>query len=161
MVVPDQLVDRTTGRDDTYFDSGGIHVEFADPYCPTLRAAATGLPGVVDGGTMVVIQGPRFSTRAESRWFASQGFRLVNMTGYPEAVLARELEMCYAAIALVTDLDEASRPARCAGGRRVRRIRAQPGAVQELAHEAIETQISQFLHALPAPRRRQLPFDLP
>ena len=54
---------------------------------------------------MVVIQGPRFSTRAESQWFASQGFTLVNMTGYPEAVLARELEMCYAAIALVTDLD--------------------------------------------------------
>ena len=105
MVVPDQLVDRTTGRDDTYFDSGGIHVGFADPYCPTLRAAAADLPGVVDGGTMVVIQGPRFSTRAESRWFASQGFTLVNMTGYPEAVLARELEICYAAIALVTDLD--------------------------------------------------------
>ena len=105
MVVPDQLVDRTRARLDTYFDSGGIHVGFADPYCPTLRAAATGLPGVVDGGTMVVIQGPRFSTRAESRWFAEQGFTLVNMTGYPEAVLARELEMCYAAIALVTDLD--------------------------------------------------------
>lgn len=105
IVVPDQLVDRTSGRDDTYFDSGGIHVAFADPYCPALRAAATGLPGVVDGGTMVVIQGPRFSTRAESRWFAGQGFTLVNMTGYPEAVLARELEMCYAAIALVTDLD--------------------------------------------------------
>ncbi|MBP2454288.1 S-methyl-5'-thioadenosine phosphorylase [Mycolicibacterium lutetiense] len=105
IVVPDQLVDRTRGRADTYFDSGGIHVGFADPYCPALRSAATGLPGVVDGGTMVVIQGPRFSTRAESRWFADQGFTLVNMTGYPEAVLARELEMCYAAIALVTDLD--------------------------------------------------------
>ena len=105
MVVPDQLVDRTRARADTYFDSGGVHVGFADPYCPTLRAAATGLPDVVDGGTMVVIQGPRFSTRAESRWFAAQGFTLVNMTGYPEAVLARELEMCYAAIALVTDLD--------------------------------------------------------
>lgn len=105
MVVPDQIVDRTSGRRDTYFDSGGIHVDFADPYCPSLRAAVTGLPGVVDGGTMVVIQGPRFSTRAESRWFAGQGFRLVNMTGYPETVLARELEMCYAAIALVTDLD--------------------------------------------------------
>jgi 5'-methylthioadenosine phosphorylase len=60
---------------------------------------------VVDGGTMVVIQGPRFSTRAESQWFASAGFSLVNMTGYPEAVLARELEICYAAIALVTDMD--------------------------------------------------------
>ncbi|MGO9381057.1 MAG: S-methyl-5'-thioadenosine phosphorylase [Mycobacterium sp.] len=105
MVVPDQLVDRTNGRADTYFDSGAVHVNFADPYCPTLRAAVTGLPDVVDGGTMVVIQGPRFSTRAESRWFASAGFSLVNMTGYPEAVLARELEICYAAIALVTDLD--------------------------------------------------------
>jgi 5'-methylthioadenosine phosphorylase len=105
IVVPDQLVDRTSGRADTYFDSGAIHVDFADPYCPTLRAAVTGLPDVVDGGTMVVIQGPRFSTRAESQWFASAGFSLVNMTGYPEAVLARELEMCYATIALVTDLD--------------------------------------------------------
>lgn len=105
VVVPDQLVDRTNGRADTYFDSGAIHVDFADPYCPTLREAVTGLPDVVDGGTMVVIQGPRFSTRAESRWFASAGFTLVNMTGYPEAVLARELEICYATIALVTDLD--------------------------------------------------------
>lgn len=105
IVVPDQLVDRTRGRQDTYFDSGGIHVGFADPYCPTLRAAATDLPGVVDGGTMVVVQGPRFSTRAESQWFAREGFTLINMTGYPEAVLARELEMCYAAIGLVTDLD--------------------------------------------------------
>ena len=105
VVVPDQLIDRTHGRADTYFDSGAVHVDFADPYCPTLRAAVTALPDVVDGGTMVVIQGPRFSTRAESRWFASAGAGLVNMTGYPEAVLARELEICYAAIGLVTDLD--------------------------------------------------------
>ncbi|OBI47047.1 methylthioadenosine phosphorylase [Mycobacterium kyorinense] len=105
VVVPDQLVDRTHGRADTYFDSGGAHVAFADPYCPALRTAVTGLPGVVDGGTMVVIQGPRFSTRAESQWFAAAGFTLINMTGYPEAVLARELEICYASIALVTDLD--------------------------------------------------------
>ncbi len=105
MVVPDQLVDRTSGRAATYFDAGGIHVGFADPYCPDLRAAATALPGVTDGGPMVVIEGPRFSTRAESQWYARQGFTLINMTGYPEAVLARELEICYAAIALVTDLD--------------------------------------------------------
>ncbi|MDT5089939.1 MAG: 5-methylthioadenosine phosphorylase, partial [Mycobacterium sp.] len=84
---------------------GAAHVAFADPYCPTLRSAVTGLPEVVDGGTMVVIEGPRFSTRAESQWFAAAGFTLINMTGYPEAVLARELEICYAAIALVTDLD--------------------------------------------------------
>jgi 5'-methylthioadenosine phosphorylase len=105
VVVPDQLVDRTRRRADTYFDSGAAHVAFADPYCPTLRAAVTGLPDVVDGGTMVVIEGPRFSTRAESQWFAAAGFTLINMTGYPEAVLARELEICYATIALVTDLD--------------------------------------------------------
>lgn len=105
VVVPDQLVDRTRRRADTYFDSGAAHAAFADPYCPTLRAAVTGLPGVVDGGTMVVIEGPRFSTRAESQWFAAAGFTLINMTGYPEAVLARELEICYAAVALVTDLD--------------------------------------------------------
>lgn len=105
VVAPDQLVDRTRGRADTYFDDGGVHVEFADPYCPALRETVTGLPDVVDGGTMVVIQGPRFSTRAESRWFAQAGFSLINMTGYPEAVLARELEMCYTAIALITDLD--------------------------------------------------------
>ncbi|CAM3492138.1 S-methyl-5'-thioadenosine phosphorylase [Mycobacterium intermedium] len=106
-VVPDQLVDRTWGRADTYFDAGGVHASFADPYCPTLRSAVTGVPthDVVDGGTMVVIQGPRFSTRAESQWFAAAGFSLVNMTGYPEAILARELELCYAAIALVTDVD--------------------------------------------------------
>jgi 5'-methylthioadenosine phosphorylase len=105
IVVPDQLVDRTRRRADTYFDSGAAHVSFADPYCPTLRSAVTGLPGVVDGGTVVVIEGPRFSTRAESQWFAAAGFTLINMTGYPEAVLARELEICYATIALVTDLD--------------------------------------------------------
>jgi 5'-methylthioadenosine phosphorylase len=98
-------VDRTRHRADTYFDSGAAHVSFADPYCPALRSAVSGLPGVVEGGTMVVIEGPRFSTRAESRWFAAAGFTLVNMTGYPEAVLARELEICYATIALVTDLD--------------------------------------------------------
>ena len=105
IVVPDQLVDRTRRRADTYFDSGAAHVSFADPYCPTLRSAVTGLPGVVEGGTMVVIECPRFSTRAESQWFAAAGFTLINMTGYPEAVLARELEICYATIALVTDLD--------------------------------------------------------
>lgn len=104
VVVPDQLVDRTSGRPQTYFDGGGVHVGFADPYCPGLRAAARQY-GTVDGATMVVVEGPRFSTRAESQWFAAQGWQLVNMTGHPEAVLARELEMCYAAIALVTDLD--------------------------------------------------------
>jgi 5'-methylthioadenosine phosphorylase len=106
LVVPDQLIDRTTTRVQTYMDSGAVHVPFADPYCPALRTAMTDARAdVVDGGTMVVIEGPRFSTRAESQWYAAQGWSLVNMTGHPEAVLARELAMCYAPIALVTDMD--------------------------------------------------------
>ncbi len=109
-VLPDQLIDRTAGRVQTFYDSGAVHVAFADPYCPTGRstvreiAGATGFD-LVDGGTMVVIEGPRFSTRAESRWYAGIGGTVVNMTGHPEAVLARELALCYTAIALVTDLD--------------------------------------------------------
>jgi 5'-methylthioadenosine phosphorylase len=109
-VVPDQLVDRTNGRVQTFHDDGAVHVNFADPYCPNGRAAvleqATHMATAVqDGGTLVVVEGPRFSTRAESRWFASQGWSLVGMTGYPEAALARELALCYTCIALVTDLD--------------------------------------------------------
>ena len=106
LVVPDQLVDRTSGRVQTYVERGAAHAPFADPYCPDLRSALVASdPEVVDGGTMVVIEGPRFSTRAESRWYAAQGWSLVGMTGHPEAVLARELGLCYATIALVTDLD--------------------------------------------------------
>jgi len=107
-VVPDQLIDRTSGRVQTYFDEGAVHVSFADPYCPAGRAAvlAAAEPvAAVDGGTMVVVEGPRFSSRAESRWFTSIGGTIVNMTGHPEAVLARELALCYTTIALVTDLD--------------------------------------------------------
>jgi 5'-methylthioadenosine phosphorylase len=110
-VVLDQLVDRTSGRVDTYFD-GPVpgHIGFADPYCPELRSvvlSACASEGITahDGGTVVVIQGPRFSTRAESAWFRGQGWEVVNMTQYPEAYLARELGICYSGIALVTDYD--------------------------------------------------------
>jgi 5'-methylthioadenosine phosphorylase len=106
VVVPDQVVDRTTSRVQTFYDEGACHVGFADPYCPSLRRSLCAADDtVVDGGAMVVIEGPRFSTRAESQWYAAQGWSLVNMTGHPEAVLARELALCYAAIALVTDRD--------------------------------------------------------
>lgn len=110
VVVPDQLVDRTSGRVQTFYNTGAVHVSFADPYCPDGRAAvakaAAGMrTRVTEGGTMVVVEGPRFSTRAESRWFAAQGWSLVNMTGHPEAALARELALCYTSLALVTDLD--------------------------------------------------------
>ncbi|MET7934451.1 S-methyl-5'-thioadenosine phosphorylase [Streptomyces sp. NPDC005322] len=119
LLVPDQLVDRTKSRTQTYFDGeplpdGGVpnvvHTTFADPYCPVGRQAAVAAARgrgwePVDGGTMCVIEGPRFSTRAESRWHAAQGWSVVGMTGHPEAVLARELELCYTSLTLVTDLD--------------------------------------------------------
>ena len=106
VVVPDQLVDRTQGRSQSFVESGAVHVPLADPYCERLRlAVAKADPEVQQGGTMVVIEGPRFSTRAESRHYAAQGWSLINMTGHPEAVLAREMRQCYAAIALVTDMD--------------------------------------------------------
>lgn len=110
-VVCDQFVDRTRAREDTFYDGPQTtHVSAADPYCQGLRevllatASDLGIPAV-DGGTAVVIEGPRFSTRAESRWFAAAGWDVVNMTQYPEAWLARELELCYATVALVTDYD--------------------------------------------------------
>jgi len=110
-VVCDQFVDRTSGRKDTFYD-GPIttHISTAEPYCPTLRQLAVEIAreqGVTvhDGGTCVVIQGPRFSTRAESLWFTKMGWSVVNMTQYPECVLALEQEMCYVNIALVTDYD--------------------------------------------------------
>jgi 5'-methylthioadenosine phosphorylase len=110
-VVVDQLVDRTWGRADSYHLEGPVeHVQFADPYdagvCTTLADAGRAMGVTVhDTGTLVVIQGPRFSTKAESAWFRRQGWSVVNMTGYPEAVLAAELNLPYAAIALVTDYD--------------------------------------------------------
>ena len=110
-VVCDQLVDRTYDRAQTYFDGPGAnHVSFAEPYCAELRAgavAAARAEGITvhDGGTVVVVQGPRFSTRAESTWYRSAGWEVINMTQYPEAYLARELGICYASIALITDYD--------------------------------------------------------
>ncbi len=110
-VICDQYVDRTRGRADTFYDGPQTtHLSMADPYCPTLRQVVLqvgrrmDLP-LHDRGTVVVIQGPRFSTRAESRWFRAQGWEVVNMTQYPECVLAREREICYVNISLITDYD--------------------------------------------------------
>jgi 5'-methylthioadenosine phosphorylase len=119
LLVPDQFVDRTQSRVQTFYDGmplpdgtipNVVHVSPADPYCPDGRKAALEAARgrnwePVDGGTMVVVEGPRFSTRAESRWYAAMGWSVVGMTGHPEAVLARELALCYTSMALVTDLD--------------------------------------------------------
>jgi len=110
-VICDQFVDRTRHRDDTFFNGPlTTHVSTADPYCPQLRAIAIeacrdlGIPHH-ERGTVVVIEGPRFSTKAESRWFTQMGWEVINMTQYPEVVLAREAELCYVNISIVTDYD--------------------------------------------------------
>jgi 5'-methylthioadenosine phosphorylase len=110
LVLPDQFIDRTWGRADTFYDRGSVqHLPAADPFCPTLHAVAASTLGddAVDGGTVVVIQGPRFSTRAESQWFRAAGADIVNMTLYPEVPLAAELNIGTVTVAYVTDADAA------------------------------------------------------
>jgi 5'-methylthioadenosine phosphorylase len=145
VVVPDQLVDRTTSRVSTYVETGVTHVPFGDPYCPRVSGALAGAADDVRlGGTMVVVEGPRFSTRAESRWYAAQGWTLVNMTGHPEAVLARELGICYAPLALVTDMDAGAEAGESVGEAEVLALfRANLGRLTGLLSSAIA--------ALPSP----------
>jgi len=107
-VVPDQLIDMTSGRARTLYDADPpvVHVSLAVPYCPRGRAAVVDAgTDLVDGGTLVVINGPRFATRAESRMYAGFGGAVIGMTGMPEAAVARELALCYTCVATVTDLD--------------------------------------------------------
>ena len=110
MVVPDQIIDRTRGRVSTFFGDGvAAHVGFADPFCPELRrdlveTARNRSVTVHDGGVYVVMEGPQFSTRAESNLYRSWGAGIIGMTALPEAKLAREAEICYATLALVTGL---------------------------------------------------------
>jgi len=111
MVIPDQIIDRTVLRQNTFFGNGIVgHVAFADPYCPVLSdvlydaAHKTGAR-VHDGGTCIVMEGPQFPTRAESELYRSWGADVILMTALPEAKLAREAEICYAMMAIVTDYD--------------------------------------------------------
>ena len=110
-VVPDQVLDRTRGRSSSFFGDGLVaHVGFADPFCPDVAAQladAAEQSGVVThrGGTLVVIEGPAFSTRAESELYRSWGAAIIGMTALPEAKLAREAELCYASVCFVTDYD--------------------------------------------------------
>ncbi len=171
IVVPDQVVDRTRRDGHTFFDDVGpvVHVSFADPYCPTGRQVALSagrardLP-VVDGGTLVVVNGPRFSSRAESLWHAAQGWSVVGMTGVPEASLARELGLCYTSVALVTDLDAGLEHGAGVTHEEVLRVFAENvTGVRDLLVDA--------LAALPGPDAdcacrhatdgQKLPFDLP
>jgi 5'-methylthioadenosine phosphorylase len=110
LVIPDQVIDRTFRRAGTFFDDLAVHVELASPFCTNLRnvlvKAGTGFPTRIhQGGTYVCMEGPQFSTRAESELHRSWGASLIGMTVMPEAKLAREAEICYALVALPTDYD--------------------------------------------------------
>src|SRR3954454_8730729 len=170
LVVPDQVIDRTWGRAHTVYDEPGtvVHVSLADPYCPRGRAAlleasAEGDRRAVDGGTLVVGDGPRFSTRAESRWHAAAGGHLVGMTGMPEAAIARELTVCYTAAAVVTDLDAGVESGEgvthaevmATFGASVERLKAVLARAVELLPADDDCPCRHALDGLP------LPFDLP
>ena len=171
IVVPDQVVDRTSGRAHTFYGEVGhvVHVSFADPYCPygrraVVAAGAAGELPVVDGGTLVVVNGPRFSTRAESLWHQAQGWSVIGMTGMPEASLARELAMCFTAVALVTDLDAGLEQGEGVTHHEVLRVFAENvGKVRGVLVEALgalpptDTDC-ECRHALDG---QKLPFDLP
>lgn len=111
IVIPDQIIDRTVRQDRTFFDRGIVaHVGLAEPYCPVfrdalLKVAPEETTSVRNGGTYVCIEGPQFSTRAESHLYRTWGATIIGMTSMPEARLAREAELCYATLALVTDYD--------------------------------------------------------
>ena len=164
LVVPDQLVDRTTGRSQTFYDEGGaVHIQFADPYCPVGRARALAAAREAGwsppaSGTLVVIEGPRFSTRAESQWYAAQGWTLIGMTGLPEAVLARELALCY------TTHRPGHRHRRGSRGGRGRHpggsapgVRREHGAAARAAHEGHRGPARGAGLPLPARARRPAP----
>jgi len=111
LVIPDQLIDQTKGRGSTFFNSGIVgHISFAEPFCPVLSqilfeaATKTGAK-VHKGGTYLAIEGPQFSSKAESQLYRSWGADVIGMTALPEAKLAREAEICYATLAIVTDYD--------------------------------------------------------
>jgi len=170
LVVPDQLIDRTWGRAHTVYDEPGtvVHVSLADPYCPrgrssVLAAAARAGWAARDGATLVVVNGPRFSTRAESRWHAAAGGQLVGMTGMPEASIARELAVCYTAAAVVTDLDAGVESGEgvthaevmATFGASVERLKAVLARAVELLPADDDCPCRHALDGLP------LPFDLP
>ncbi|MCX9012313.1 MAG: S-methyl-5'-thioadenosine phosphorylase [Candidatus Methanoperedens sp.] len=111
IVVPDQVFDRTRGRDSTFFEDGiVVHIGFADPFCPEMSPLLADITdklgySVHKKGTYICMEGPQFSTRAESKVYQNLGFDVIGMTALPEAKLAREAEMCYSIIATVTDYD--------------------------------------------------------
>ena len=168
-VVPDQLVDRTTARVQTFYDSGASHVSFADPYCPRLRAHLLARPATdSDPSTAAPWSSStaRGSPPAPSRsGTPAQGWSLVNMTGHPEAVLARELALCYATVALVTDHDAGrgrgrrrSTRTRCSGSSPSTPNAASAAAAADVVASVGTDRDCACAHALDG---MDLPFELP
>ena len=177
LVLPDQLIDRTRERPSTFFGDGVVaHVGFADPFCPNLRRAAMEAAGdaatVHDGGVYVTIEGPQFSTRAESAMHRAWGASVVGMTAMPEARLAREAEMCYATLAFVTDYDvwresEDDVTVEMVVQNLMRNVKTAQGIVRRIAADmpaerdcgcgsALETAIITNRDSIPAAARRRL-----
>ena len=167
-VVPDQVVDRTYRAGHTIWEAEGpvVHVPFADPYCASARgvflAAGDGDPTLIDGGTLVVINGPRFSSRAESRWHAAAGWSVVGMTGMPEASLARELALCYATVCCVTDADAGAEGEAGVTAGDVKAVFASNiGRLKRLLERAVAVVPSQQCACAEALDGLPLPFPLP
>lgn len=179
LVIPDQIIDRTRERPSTFFGGGVVaHVGLADPFCERLRhaamdAAADDAATVHDGGIYVAIEGPQFSTRAESAMHRAWGASVVGMTALPEARLAREAEMCYATLAFVTDYDVWREPSEDVSVEMVvrnltRNAETAQGVVRRMARnlggerrrcgcgEALKTAIITHRDSIPADARRRL-----
>jgi 5'-methylthioadenosine phosphorylase len=147
LVVPDQVFDRTRSRPYTYFDEGVVvHVAFGEPYCPHMveHLAESARDADIDadcerGGTYVCIEGPQFSTVAESEFYRDQGFDVVGMTAVPEAKLAREAELCYATVAGVTDFDVWKEGSEVTQEEVVENAIANEASITEVVERAVET----------------------
>ena len=145
LLVPDQLFDRTRSRPYTFFDEGlVVHIPFADPYCPHMveHLAESARDVDVDrerGGTYVCIEGPQFSTVAESEFYRDQGFDVVGMTAVPEAKLAREAELCYATVAGVTDFDVWKEGSEVTQEEVVENALANEASIEAVVERAVET----------------------
>jgi 5'-methylthioadenosine phosphorylase len=147
-VVCDQFIDRTKHREESYYPGPKIvHVSSAEPYCPECRELAIkscqnlNIP-IHKKGTVIIIEGPRFTTKAESRWYSKMGCQVINMTQYPEVILARELEICYVNISLITDYDaglEGDKDVKPVAASDVSKIFAQNiDQVKKLIHEIVK-----------------------
>jgi len=143
IVLLSQLIDFTRSRVNTFYDDGDVvHVDFTEPYCPELResllrASESGGIKLRDSGTYICVEGPRLETAAEIAFFSSMGADVVGMTGMPEAVLARECELCYAALTVVTNLAAGISPARLTAKEVVETMNRSAGEINDLLTAAV------------------------